>query len=145
MVKGGRRRRVDASASGKYRRIGEALLGSSRDLLQLSEEGDMYGNAVAILAIHAAIAYADAVCIAFGEFKSTEGDHQGAVKALKEAVGPRADVQAIKALGLILSEKDQVAYQGNYYTLDDASAVVRRLETFVAWAEEILARRALSL
>ncbi len=143
-MKGGRRRRMDPSASGKYRRVGEVLPGSARDLLHLSEEGDTYGNAVAIPAIHAAIAYADSICIAFGEFKSTEGDHQGAVKAVKEAVGPAADAGAIRALGIILSEKDQVSYQGNYYTLEDAAAVVRRLETFVAWAEQVLARRALS-
>jgi hypothetical protein len=111
---------------------------SASDLAQLATDGDSYGNAIGIVAIHAAIAYADALSIRFGGFKSGEGDHVRAVDALKEALGNRADATAIRHLQRVLAQKDQVSYQGAYYTVADAKRVATEAQGFTAWAEELL-------
>lgn len=61
----GRRRRVDKAQAVKYHRVGIALLQSATDLLNIAEEHDTYGNAIAIVVIHAAIAYTDALTIGY--------------------------------------------------------------------------------
>lgn len=137
MVKRGRRKQVDPSAAVKYHRVARALRRSAVDLSDIAEDGDLYGNAIAIVAIHSAIAYADALYIAYAGFKSTEGEHGRAADALADALGTRADPQQVKTLREIIAEKDAVSYQGEYYTVADARTVVRRLEGFGNWAEEM--------
>jgi hypothetical protein len=122
----------------KYQRVGAALMKSASDLADLGADGDGYGNAIGIVAIHAAIAYADALSIRFGGFKSGEGDHVRAVDALEEALGNRADATAIRHLQRVLAQKDQVFYQGAYYTVADAKRVATEAQGFTAWAEELL-------
>lgn len=41
----------------------------------------------------------------------------------------------------IIAEKDMVSYQGVYYTIEDARAVVQRLTLFADWASEIYRQR----
>jgi hypothetical protein len=132
---------MDPGQAFKYFKVARALRRSADDLCEVAEEGDAYGNAVAIVAIHAAIAYADTLCIAFGGFKSVGGDHGRAVEALVAALGSRSDPGKVKTLQEILSEKDAVSYQGVYYAVSDARAMVDRLTAFAEWAEELYERR----
>jgi hypothetical protein len=138
MVRRGRRPSVDPAASAKYQRVAAALLKSASDLTELAAGEPSYGNAIAIVAIHAAIAYADALCIRFGGFKSAEGDHVRTVDSLKAALGDRADAAAIRRLQRVLSQKDQVSYQGAYYTVESATRLTKDAQEFAAWAEEVL-------
>jgi hypothetical protein len=91
-----------------------------------------------VVAIHAAIAYTDSLSIRFAGFKSVEGDHVRVVDALKEALGDRADEKAIRLLRRVLAQKDQVAYQGEYYTVADAKRLAADAQAFAAWAEDLL-------
>ena len=137
MVRRGRRKAVDATQAARYLRVARALRRSGEDLSALAEESDRYGNAIAIVAIHAAIAYADALSVAYGGFKSAEGDHERAVDALQDALGARVDAGQVKALLAILKRKDAVSYQGVYFTTAEAAALVERLRGFADWAEEM--------
>jgi hypothetical protein len=141
MVKRGRRKRMDPSLASKYHRVAQALENSARDLCVLAEDGDVYGNAIAIVAIHAAIAHSDALSIAYGGFKSTEGDHERAADSLLAALGSRADPEKTRVLRSIIAEKDTVSYQGVYYTVEDARAIVQRLTAFADWADEMYQQR----
>lgn len=141
MVKRGRRKRMDRSAARKHHRVARSLRQSALDLSEPAEDGDRYGNAIAIIAIHAAVAYGDALCIAYGGFKSTEGEHQRAAEALDDALGSHGEPQRMKDFRAILDEKDAVAYQGVYYTIADARKVVERLDRFARWAEELYNQR----
>jgi hypothetical protein len=132
---------VDPAASAKYQRVAESLMKSVSDLLELAADGDSYSNAIGIVAIHAAIAYTDALSIRFGAMKSIEGDHARAVDALKEALGDRADEKAIRPLRRVLAQKDQVSYQGEYYTVADAKRLAADAQEFASWAEELLRYR----
>ncbi len=71
MVTRGSRKEVDRGQAEKYRRVGAALLESARTLEELATESDSYGNAIAVVALHACIAYNDA----WKGVQSTEGDH----------------------------------------------------------------------
>ena len=122
----------------KYLRVARALASSASDLAGLSEPGDAYGNAMAIIAIHSCIAYVDSLCIRFAGFKSGDGDHLRAVDALKEALGERLDAKTTKCIRRILSAKDAASYQGDYYSVEDARKVVKDLEYLTGFAEEQL-------
>ena len=141
MAKRTRRKRMDPSAAAKYHRVARALLASAVDLCEIATDGDTYGNAIAIVAIHSAIAYADALCIAYAGFKSTEGEHERAADALADALGARAEPQQLRIFRAIIREKDAVSYQGEYYTITDARTMVERLQAFARWAEEMYERR----
>jgi len=136
MAKLGRRKAVDRSAAEKYRRVGTALLESAETLITVADEDDQFGNAIAIVAIHGAIAYADSLAIAFGGFKSTDGDHTRAADVVQEAMGSRADERALKALRSALAMKDKVSYSGMYYRIDEAARLLEQVRRFSGWAEE---------
>ena len=127
--------------SARYERVGKSLLASAEALIELASEGDAYGNAAAIIAIHAAIAYNDAVTIAYREVKSAEGDHVKAVDVLREALGSDLPSKVESRLRSVLKKKDAVSYGGSYYTVDEARRLLELVREFAAWAEEMLQRR----
>lgn len=91
MVKLGRTKQEDRSRAGKYEAVGRALLRTARDLELLGDA--KYGNGLAIVAIHAAIAYTDALTVAYREIKSVDGEHVRAAEVLVHALGSRADAR----------------------------------------------------
>jgi hypothetical protein len=91
---------------------------------------------LAIVAIHAAIAYTDAITIAFRGIKSTDGDHTRAADVLVHALGRRSDPEQVRRLRRILNEKEHVSYSGAYYTPEEGSNVLQDVSTYVSWAEE---------
>jgi hypothetical protein len=139
MVKLGRTRQEDRSRAAKYAAVGRSLLRTARDLEQMGEP--KYGNGLAIVAIHAAIAYTDALTVAYREIKSTDGEHTRAAEVLVHALGSRADARQVDRLRGILDAKSHASYSGNYYTLRDGREILQELERFAEWAEERFANR----
>ena len=90
MVRSSSSKQIDRSQAERYRRVGVSLLASAQALEAVAVEGDPYGNAVGVVAIHSAIAYNDALTLAFRGIKSTEGDHRKAADVLQRAMGSRA-------------------------------------------------------
>jgi hypothetical protein len=68
---------------------------------------------MAIVAVHAAIAFADTLSIAFRELKSVDGDHSMAVVTLRHAIGHHSDEAQIKRLGNIIDQKSAVSYRAS--------------------------------
>lgn len=108
--------------------------------MDVADEDARYGNAIAVIAIHAAIAYNDAVTIAYGGSKSTEGDHEKAPDALIAALKNPSPAQ-VDLLRAVVKKKDSASYRGEYYTMEDAVMVLRRAEKFCEWAEEMYQSR----
>lgn len=135
MVSRGSRKDVDRSQAEKYRRVGASLLESARALTALASEDGRYGNAIGVIAVHACIAYNDALTIAFRGLKSTEGDHTRAADTLLHAMGSRVPPDRVRQIRSILAMKDRVSYGGNYYTVTDAGRLVDLAEGFCGWAE----------
>jgi len=140
MVRLGSTTTEDVSRAAKYLSIGRALHRNSQELEAISET--RYGNGLAIIAIHAAIAYTDALTIAYRGIKSQDGDHSRAADVLAHALGQdRAHAGHVARLRGILQAKSDASYSGQYYTLDDGRRIVRETTEFVRWAEEMLASR----
>ncbi|MGQ0816033.1 MAG: hypothetical protein ACT4O1_16500 [Gemmatimonadota bacterium] len=136
-----RTRAADRSEAESYRRVGDALLESAIALSDLADEGGRYGNAIAIIAIHAAIAWTDTLTIAYGARKSTDGDHSRAADLLFEVLGSSRDENKIKVLRGVLSTKDRVSYTGSYYTARDAAQLLKRSAEFISWARGLYEKR----
>lgn len=129
---------MDRAQASRFCRVGRALRSSARDLAEVAEGGDVYGNAIAIVAIHAAIAYGDALTIAYGGVRSTSGSHEDLVDLLKDVLPPRAvGDEVVGDLGALLRMKDRVSYQGSYFKVSDAVPMIERLDRFSAWAEQM--------
>jgi len=137
----GRCKAVDRSVADKYRRVAASFVESARTLADLADEEDHFGNAIAIVAVHAAIAWSDAVSIAYAGMKSTDGDHVRAADLLQDSLGARTDAQALRSLRSVLQKKDMIAYGGDYYRVSEARALLAKVEAFCAWAETMYERR----
>lgn len=132
---------MDPFQATKYHRVARALRQSAAELLEIADEESFHGNAVAIVIIHSAIAYADSLTIAYGGFKSGAGEHERAAEALQEALGARAEPGQVRALLSIIKKKDTVSYQGIYYSIAEARGLSQTLDGFAAWAEGMYERR----
>ncbi len=102
-----------------------------------SFQGEFSGNGLAVLCVHAAIAYADALAVRAGEVKSASGEHLDAVDLLESVVriATDADRAAINALRYVLQRKDEVSYMATLVRPNDAARVLDRLQRFGDWAE----------
>ncbi len=132
---------VDKALSVKYLRVARALKSGAEALLTIADREDTYGNAIGVLAVHAAIAYNDALTIAYGGKKATGEDHKRAVDLLRETFGNRLPNDVHKDLRGILSLKDTFSYLGAYQHVDNAQKLVDRVGRFSEWAEDTYERR----
>jgi len=100
-----------------------------------------YWTAAGVLIRHAAIAYADALCIQQGSVRSGADDHEGAV-ILPEQVLPSgaATSMAVQQLRRIIEEKTKVSYLGELFSQRQTRALWGRLDRFRQWAKRLLQR-----
>lgn len=140
MVSHARRKAVDPSHAERYRRVGAALMESAHVMAELASESDSFGNAIAVIGVHACIAYNDALCIAWKGFKST-GDHTRAPDALIHALSHHASPERVRQFRAVVDKKDHVSYQGSYYRVDDALRLLKDAAAFCEWAEQMFDRR----
>jgi hypothetical protein len=137
MVTRGSRKEVDRGQAERYRRVGAALLQSAEVMAELATESDSFGNAIAVVAVHACIAYNDALCIAWKGVKSTEGDHTRAPDTLVFALSHQAPPERVRQLRTVVDKKDHVSYQGSYYRVGEARRLLNDAVGFCGWAERI--------
>lgn len=127
---------VERHQATAYLGTGRTFLVAAQALEALAGEDESYGNAIALLAVHAAIAHVDALTIGFAEKKSTSGDHRDAAKLLRAVFGNRLPDNQERALVSLLNSKDAVSYQGKHFPLEDAMALLAKATAFAAWADE---------
>ena len=138
MVRLGSTTTDDPSRAVKYLSIGRSLHRNTQELDAISET--RYGNGVASIAIHAVIAYTDAITIRYRGIKSQDGDHARAAYVLAYALGHHRDYAGqVSRLRGILQAKSDASYSGRYYTLEDGRRLAREAAEFIRWAEEMLA------
>ena len=135
---GSTKREVRSRAS-SYHAIGRALLETAKALDVIAEP--KYGNGLGIIAVHAAIAYTDALTVAYREVKSVDGDHARAVEVLEHALGQRVDDAQVRRLRRVLNAKSHVSYGGSYYSLDEGRDLLRDVSRYSTWAEAMLGAR----
>ena len=107
-----------------------------RQLAHALEQGD--SEAAALLAVHLAIASADALtCSRAGRVWSGE-DHRGAVELLRESGGSNSDV-ARALLAAVLEAKTRVEYGPDLSTPESVRVLARRAERLFSLSESIVA------
>jgi hypothetical protein len=101
-----------------------------------------YPSAAALLAVHSAIAYNDAVLIKLTGERSKTQDHSQAVSALKRACG-RAKIEplGIGHLSRLLGAKTDISYGDRHVDSQLADAMCLAADRFEAWAERVILSR----
>lgn len=127
---------VDPGQAAGYLGTGRTFLEAAHALATLAGADESYGNAIAVLVVHATIAHVDALTIAFAGKKSTSGDHRDAARLLRAVLGNRLSAEQERAVLSVVSAKDTVSYQGKYFPLSDATALLDKATAFSAWAEQ---------
>lgn len=140
MVKRTTTRRTDRAQAPKYADTGRVFLASARALSDVADDDAPYGNAIALLAIHATISYTDALSIAYGEKRSAD-EHTKAVETLRSILGSLLPETRAKQLRKVLLLKDTVSYQGSYYSLAQGKQLLEVADSYGTWAAALLEQR----
>ncbi len=105
-----------------------------------------YASAAALLAVHSAISYNDAVILGLGGQRPRKRDHKMAVPDLKRACsGARIDSQVsnqgIEQLKKLLGAKTDISYGDKHVDDEWIAALCIAAERFQVWAERIMQRQ----
>ena len=128
-------KQVESSQAGNYLEKARGFRADAQSAFELSQ--DFSTNGLAVMCVHAAIAYADALCIRAAGVKSTSGDHTDSAVLLQDSVRIRSaeDKLALKDLRAILQQKDEVSYTAKLVRREEAKRMLERLASFAQWAE----------
>jgi hypothetical protein len=101
-----------------------------------------YGSAAALLAVHSAISYSDAVVIGLGGNRSRGENHAQAVTALKRAcTKANVDNQGVGHFQRLIGAKTDISYGDRQVDNERIAALCIAAERFQVWAERILQGR----
>lgn len=116
-------------------------LDRARDFLKgmdlLQEDLAEYRYSPALLGIHGAISYCDALRIGLGSEGVSSDDHGNAARDLKSLLVSRnyENLQGTDRLGKILSKKSRIAYTADTPTENEIKQIVLDAKRFADWAE----------
>jgi hypothetical protein len=136
MVRTDRARRIDPAQADNYAEVGRRLILAGRAMLERADA--RHASALAILSVHAVIAYTDSLCIHLSGRKSASSDHHAAMALLRSIMASQLTAAMEKSLLRVLSEKDRFEYQGYVATMSEAQRLFARAEGVGTWAESIL-------
>jgi hypothetical protein len=114
----------------------------ARDFLDgmrfLQDDLDAFGYSSALLGIHGAISYCDALRVGMGSKKLSASDHSRSADDLESLLGSRRPErqQGVKHLRLLLGRKSRISYAAEAIRKDEAEDIVKRAKRFADWAEE---------
>jgi hypothetical protein len=105
------------------------------DLLQIDLAEYRYSSA--LLGIHGAISYCDALRVGLGSTKVSSDNHRSAAKELKLLLATRKfeNPQGVGRLEELLSKKSRIAYAADTARENEIKQVVLDAKRFEAWAE----------
>lgn len=111
-----------------------------------AEDCPSYASAVALLAVHSAISYNDALHIRLTGGRPKGEDHKDALRSTKKACEKaKIDLAGLGHLEKLLSAKTDISYGDRTVNTEYAQRLSTTAERFVRWVEDKLAdkRRAL--
>jgi hypothetical protein len=117
-------------------------LGRARDFLKgmalLRDDLGTYKASSALLGIHSAISYSDALRTGMGCDDVSLDNHLGAANDLKARLASRKfeNFQATRRLGRLLSSKNRVSYAAMAPRESEIEDILKQAERFAFWAEE---------
>ena len=102
--------------------------------MQLLREDKAYRTSSALLGIHSAVAYSDALRAGLGDESMAAEDHQIATKALRRLLSDRTENDSgLRHLESLLSKKHAVAYGNRRLTGNDFELIFTQAERFAKW------------
>ena len=116
-------------------------LGRARDFLKgmdlLKEDLFEFRYSAALLGIHGAIGYCDALRIGLGSENLSSDNHDRAIADLHERLTTRRfeNRDGVKRLERLLAKKSKIAYGAEASTASEIGLVVELAERFAVWAE----------
>jgi hypothetical protein len=110
------------------------------DAMNLCHDGmESYASAVALLAVHSAISFSDAVLIRLTGQRSRSKGHRKAIDAITEAC-KKAKIQTdgVKHLDKLVSAKTDISYGDREVDEQTVNVLYLAAGRFQAWAEHLL-------
>ena len=118
-------------------------LGRARDFLEgmkfLKDDLDAFRFSSALLGIHCAMSYCDALRIGLGSTKVSSDDHRTAAEDLRKQLADDrrcGNLRGVDHLRDILSKKSRIAYAPDAMREHNFEVILQHTERFVVWAEE---------
>ncbi len=92
-------------------------------------------QSAALLGIHSAISYADALRTALGDTDLSAEDHLKAAARLKQVLAERKveDVSGVQRFSTLVKQKSAIAYGKNRTSENDLKAIVESCRRFSVW------------
>jgi hypothetical protein len=96
-------------------------------------------QSAALLGIHAAISYADALRTALGDSDLSAEDHQRAVGRLRQVLADNKvdDLRGVQRFNGIVGKKSTIAYSRNRTSDNDLKSIVESCQRFSVWINRI--------
>ena len=120
----------------------QTYLGRARDFLEgfnlLKDDLDEFRFSSALLGIHCAISYSDALRTGMGCENVSSDDHRSAADDLKRRLNEDRSVENLRGvehLKNLLSKKSRIEYASETVRRDEVEEIVKHAERFAAWAE----------
>lgn len=107
--------------------------------MQLTRTDSSYWNSSALLAIHSAVSYSDALRVGLGDHSLASDDHGKAADALQKVL-PSKNPDKNHGLGhlrYLLSKKHLVTYGDHRLERTDYETLFTKAERFAQWADKI--------
>jgi hypothetical protein len=103
----------------------------------LREDLENFRFSSALLGIHCAISYCDALRIGLGRARISSDDHGSAATDLRSLLASRKfeQPQGTERLSKLLSKKSRIAYSPDAASEDEIKLIHQHTERFAAWAE----------
>jgi len=117
-------------------------LGRARDFLKgmdlLQDDLSEYRFSPALLGIHCAISYSDALRTGMGRADVSSDEHRTATNDLRKLLADRryVNLKGTDRLGKLLSKKRGVEYDPVTVRENEVREIVKQAERFAEWAEE---------
>ena len=107
--------------------------------MQLTRGDDLYKNSSALLAIHSAISYTDALRTGLGEENLSDDNHNQTAVALRRLLNARnvREQNGIDHLQYLVSRKSLVSYGDERLSENEFRGLVTKAERFAKWANGI--------
>ena len=107
--------------------------------MQLTRNDQSYLNSSALLAIHSAVSFTDALRLGLGDQSLASDDHKKAADSLQKMLSTRnTDEQTgLGHLRYLLSRKHLVAYGNRRLERTDYETLFTKAERFAKWADKI--------
>jgi hypothetical protein len=108
--------------------------------MELCHDGmSAYASAVAILAVHSAISYNDAVLLKLTGQRSRGEDHKQAVTAItKVCRKAKIETNGLRHLNKLIAVKTDVSYSDQEVSNEKAEILYETARRFQVWAERLL-------